>query len=112
IGDFDMSEDINAAYFMNTVDLDKWRIIAGLRYEGTEFSAKGTGLRDGEFEAVSSDNSHDHWLPGLHARYELTSDTFVRAAWTNTVVRPTFEQLAPGFYIEDDEAAFGKPDLK
>ncbi len=112
IGDFDMSEDINAAYFMNTVDLDKWRIIAGLRYEGTEFSAKGTGLRDGEFEAVSSDNSHDHWLPGLHARYELTSDTFVRAAWTNTVVRPTFEQLAPGFYIEDDEAAFGNPDLK
>jgi len=112
IGDFDMSEDINAAYFMNTLDLDKWRIIAGLRYEGTEFSAKGTGLRDGEFEAVSSDNSHDHWLPGLHARYELTSDTFVRAAWTNTVVRPTFEQLAPGFYIEDDEAAFGNPDLK
>ncbi|MGE6527885.1 TonB-dependent receptor [Pseudomonas sp. NPDC077382] len=112
IGDFDMSEDINAAYFMNTLDLDKWRIIAGLRYEGTEFSAKGTGLRDGEFEAVSSDNRYDHWLPGLHARYELTPDTFVRAAWTNTVVRPTFEQLAPGFVIEDDEAAFGNPDLK
>ncbi|WP_417792211.1 TonB-dependent receptor [Stutzerimonas xanthomarina] len=112
IGDFDMSEDINAAYFMNTLDLHKWRIIVGLRYEGTEFSAKGTGLRDGEFEAVSSDNRYEHWLPGLHTRYELTPDTFIRAAWTNTVVRPTFEQLAPGFFIEDDEAAFGNPDLK
>ncbi len=112
IGDFDMSEDINAAYFMNTLDLDKWRIIAGLRYEGTEFSAKGTGLRDGEFEAVSSDNRYEHWLPGLHARYELTPDTFVRAAWTNTVVRPTFEQLAPGFVIDGEDAEFGNPDLK
>ena len=112
IGDFDMSEDINAAYFMNTLDLDKWRIIAGLRYEGTEFGAKGTGLRDGEFEAVSSDNRYEHWLPGLHARYELTPDTFVRAAWTNTVVRPTFEQLAPGFVIDGEDAEFGNPDLK
>ncbi|HBM08380.1 TonB-dependent receptor [Pseudomonas sp. Choline-3u-10] len=112
IGDFDMSEDINAAYFMNTLDLYKWRIIAGLRYEGTEFSAKGTGLRDGEFEAVSSDNRYEYWLPGLHARYELTPDTFVRAAWTNTVVRPTFEQLAPGFVIDGEDAEFGNPDLK
>lgn len=112
IGDFDMSEDINAAYFMNTVDVDKWRIIAGLRYEGTELNAKGTGVRDGEFESVSSNNRYDHWLPGLHARYELTSDTFIRAAWTNTVVRPTFEQLAPGFVIDGDEAEFGNPDLK
>jgi TonB-dependent receptor len=112
IGDFDMTEDINAAYFMNTLDLDKWRIIAGLRYEGTEFSAKGTGLRDGDFEAVSSDNRYDHWLPGLHARYQLTPDTQLRAAWTNTVVRPTFEQLAPGFVIDGEDAAFGNPDLK
>lgn len=112
IGDFDMSEDINAAYLMNTLDMDKWRIIAGLRYEGTEFKAKGTGLRDDQFEAVSSDNRYDHWLPGLHARYELTPDTFVRAAWTNTVVRPTFEQLAPGFVIDGEDAEFGNPDLK
>jgi outer membrane receptor protein involved in Fe transport len=42
-----MHEDINAAYLMNTVDIDRWRVIAGLRYEGTRFSAKGTGLRDG-----------------------------------------------------------------
>ena len=88
-----MSEDINAAYFMNTLDLDKWRIIAGLRYEGTEFSAKGTGIREGEFKSISSDNRYDHWLPGLHVRYQLTDDTLLRAAWTNTVVRPTFDEL-------------------
>ncbi|WP_437881365.1 TonB-dependent receptor [Pseudomonas sp. LRF_L74] len=112
INDFDMREDINAAYLMNTLDVNDWRFIAGLRYEGTEFEAKGTGLRDGVYESTHSKNRYDHWLPGLHARYQLTPDTQVRAAWTNTVVRPTFGQLAPGFAIDGDEASFGNPDLK
>lgn len=88
INDFDMREDINAAYLMNTLDVDDWRFIAGLRYEGTEFEAKGTGLRDGAYESTQSKNRYDHWLPGLHARYQLAPSTALRAAWTNTVVRP------------------------
>ncbi|MBH3337604.1 TonB-dependent receptor [Pseudomonas mendocina] len=112
INDFDMREDINAAYLMNTLDVDDWRFIAGLRYEGTEFEAKGTGLRDGVYEDSHSKNRYDHWLPGLHARYQISPSTAVRAAWTNTVVRPTFGQLAPGFAIDGDDASFGNPDLK
>ena len=110
--DFNISEDINAGYFMNTLDVDDWRFIAGLRYEGTEMEAKGTGVRNGEFEATETDRSYHHWLPGLHVRYQLDKNTQVRAAWTKTVVRPTFGQLAPGFVIDDDEAEFGNPDLK
>ncbi len=30
INDFDMREDINAAYLMNTLDVNDWRLIAGL----------------------------------------------------------------------------------
>lgn len=112
INDFDMREDINAAYLMNTLDVDDWRFIAGLRYEGTEFEAKGTGLRDGAYESTQSKNRYDHWLPGLHARYQLAPSTALRAAWTNTVVRPTFGQLAPGFAIDGADASFGNPDLK
>jgi TonB-dependent receptor len=112
INDFDMSEDINAAYLMNTLDIGDWRLIAGVRYEGTRFEAKGTGLRDGVYENVSSNNRYDHWLPGLHARYQLSPATAIRAAWTNTVVRPTFGQLAPGFVIDENDASFGNPELK
>lgn len=112
INDFTMHEDINAAYLMNTLDVDAWRFIAGVRYEGTEFDAKGTGLRDGVYEDTHSKNRYEHWLPGLHARYQLSPSTAIRAAWTNTVVRPTFGQLAPGFTIDGDEASFGNPDLK
>ncbi|NMZ99179.1 TonB-dependent receptor [Pseudomonas lundensis] len=110
--DFKMREDINAAYVMNTVDIDDWRFIAGMRYEGTEFEAKGTGVRDSAFEAQDTQRDYHHWLPGLHARYQLDKNTQLRAAWTNAVVRPTFGQLAPGFVIDDDEASFGNPNLK
>ena len=114
INDFQMREDINAAYLMNTLDVDAWRFIAGVRYEGTEFEAKGTGLRDGEYSPTQSRKRYDHWLPGLHARYSFTPQTQLRAAWTHSVVRPTFGQLAPGFMIDDSEgeASFGNPDLK
>ena len=112
VNDFTMSEDINSAYMMNTVDIDDWRFIAGLRYEGTEFEAKGTGVRDGVYESQDTKRDYHHWLPGLHARYQLAKNTQVRAAWTNAVVRPTFGQLAPGFVIEDDVAEFGNPNLK
>lgn len=112
VNDFKMSEDINAAYLMNTVDIDDWRFIAGMRYEGTEFDAKGTGATDGVFTDTETRRKYHHWLPGLHARYQLDTNTQVRAAWTKSVVRPTFGQLAPGFVIDDDEATFGNPDLK
>lgn len=112
VNDFKISEDINAGYLMNTLDIDDWRFIAGMRYEGTEFEAKGTGATDGEFQSTDTKRRYHHWLPGLHARYQLDKNTQVRAAWTKSVVRPTFGQLAPGFVIDDDEATFGNPDLK
>lgn len=111
VNDFDMSEDINAAYLMHTLDIDDLRIIAGMRYEDTEFEAKGTGIRDGDYQSIKANNDYHHWLPGLHARYQLDKDTQLRAAITNSVVRPTFGQLAPGFVIDGDEASFGNPTL-
>ena len=105
INDYVMNEDINAAYVMNTLDLDNWTLIAGMRYEQTDFEAKGTGIRDDVFQEISSKNNYHHWLPGLHARYYIDDKTQVRAAWTNSVVRPTFEALAPGFSIESGNKA-------
>jgi TonB-dependent receptor len=112
INDFTMNEDIDAVYLQNTFSQGMWRLLAGLRYESTDFSAEGTGIEDGTFRDVEADNSYDNWLPNLQLRFDLDNDTTVRAAWTHSVVRPTFEQLAPGFVIDGDEAEFGDPDLK
>lgn len=114
INDFKINEDIQSAYVMNSVDFDKLRVIAGLRYEKTEFKAQGQELKDGDIRATQKKHDYDHWLPGLHLKYQVSDSSVLRAAWTNTVVRPTFGQAAPGVYLntEDMEAEFGNPKLK
>ncbi|SNR69328.1 TonB-dependent receptor [Methylobacillus rhizosphaerae] len=111
INDFSMREDINAAYVQNTFNYGMWRVLAGMRYEQTKFSANGTSVTDGDYTAVQAGSKYHHWLPALHIRRDLDNDTSIRAAITNSVVRPTFGQLAPGVVINGDEASFGNPSL-
>lgn len=114
INDYTMKENLDAAYVQSKFQLADWHLIAGVRYEGTRFTASGTGYDEGAGTFMPRDSQHrdDHWLPGLHARHDLDDTTSLRAAWTNTVVRPTFEQLRPGFTIDGSEGEFGNPDLK
>lgn len=112
--DYTIEENINAAYVMNSIDIDRWRLMFGVRYEGTEQSAQGTEYNADldQFSPVQAENDYDHWLPGLHARYQLNDDTQVRMAWTNVVVRPTFEQIRPGILIDGADYDAGNPYLK
>jgi len=112
INNFRIGEDIEAAYLQSTFTLADWRVIAGLRYEHTSLDTSGTGVEDGTFTPVATSRSYDHWLPGVHLRRSLDDDTTLRAAWSNSLVRPTFGQLAPGFAIDGDEAEFGNPELE
>ncbi|QQX80247.1 TonB-dependent receptor [Shewanella sp. KX20019] len=118
INDFDIDEDITAAYFMGHIDIDSLRLLAGVRFEHTAMQSQGSGFDESkdEFFTNNTDRDYQHWLPGLHLNYKWSDKTVVRASWTNTIVRPTFGQLAPGFLIEQDddelEASFGNPDLE
>ena len=112
IEDFVIQEDLAAAYIMNTMDKDQWRIIYGVRYEATELNAQGTQLEDDTYSPRNIDTDYDHLLPAIHVRYKAGENTQFRAAWTNTVVRPTFDQLMPGFAVDDNEAEFGNPELE
>jgi len=112
IDDFKMHENINSAYVQNTFNAGLWRVLVGVRYEGTKFKADGTKLEDGTFSTNKTENSYHNWLPALHVRRDLDNDTSIRGAITHSVVRPTFEQLSPGYLIDGDEAEFGNPDLK
>lgn len=118
INDFDITEDQSAAYAMGRVDIDNWRLLTGVRYESTDFTAKGFAY-NAEEEVISNtafSNKDDYLLPAFHVRYSLDDKTQIRAAWTNSVVRPSFAQLSPGRLLEEDdgdiEASFGNPDLK
>lgn len=112
VNDFRIDERIDAAYVQAGFDLSGTRMLVGVRRESTRLDAAGTGLDDDGFRSVRVQRRHSQWLPGVHLRHDLDARTAVRAAWTNSVVRPTFGQLAPGFVIDGDEASFGNPDLK
>lgn len=118
IGDYDITEDTSAAYVMGRIDIDNWRVLTGVRYENTDFTAEGFSYNseDDAITTQSFSNSDDYFLPALHIRYSIDDKTQVRAAWTNSVVRPGFAQLSPGRLIEEDdgdiEAEFGNPELK
>lgn len=112
INDLRIQENIDAVYLQSKFDLGQTTVLAGVRMERTSRRAQGTGLEDGNFVAVDVTEKQTHWLPGLHLRHDLDTTTAVRAAWTNSVVRPTFEQVSPGFVIDGDEAEFGNPALK
>lgn len=118
IGDYDVTEDTSAAYVMGRVDINDLRILTGVRYENTDFTAQGNSY-DSDADVLSAqsfENSDDYFLPALHVRYSINDKTQLRAAWTNSVVRPGFAQLSPGRLIEEDdgdvEAEFGNPNLK
>lgn len=118
IGDYLIGEDTSAAYAMVRVDVDAWRVLTGVRYESIEFSAQGFAWDDANELATPTqfENDDDYFLPALHLRYQLNDKAQVRAAWTNSVVRPGFAQLSPGRLVEEDdgdiEAEFGNPGLQ
>ena len=127
IGDFNIQEDLTAAYLMATIDFENLKVITGIRYENVKWDSQGYEYtEDEDFVANTYSRSDSHVLPSIHVRYEISDDTIFRASWTNTITRPTFNQIAPGFLLEIDEdendetdeieivreAEFGNPELK
>ncbi|MDP2716160.1 TonB-dependent receptor [Rheinheimera sp.] len=118
INDYQVDEDISAAYFMAQWERDNWQLITGVRYEHEKREA--TGSRYDAIEEVFSANqvssSEGYWLPAVVGRYNLSEQSIVRAAFSTGLVRPNFEQLSPAFILEEDddelEATFGNPELK
>ena len=123
-GDYEMGEDVTAAYLMSSVNLGDWRVIYGVRYEDTDFDATGQrivvddvgGSGDPEPVPVYYENDYDNWLPSVNVRWERGEFLF-RAAATQTLARPNFGELSPGgevVFESDDgenvlEAELGNP---
>lgn len=127
-GDFSIDEDVDAFYLMSKFVSGRHQIVYGVRYEDTDFSATGqrividdiAGSGDPVAVATDFDNSYDHLLPSINWRMRLTEEIVLRAAYTQTISRPTFGQVSPGGEIELEEddgefelgAEIGNPNLE
>ncbi len=118
INNFQVDEDLSAAYLMAQWEREQWQLIGGVRYEHEQRDARGVRYDDTteEFSQNQLKSSEGDWLPALIGRYNLSEQSIVRAAVSTGLVRPNFQQLAPAYLLEEDdgdlEASFGNPALK
>ncbi|WP_299366054.1 TonB-dependent receptor [Winogradskyella sp.] len=117
---YDVEENVYAAYAMASQKLsDKFTVLAGLRVENTHVSSSGFLVNEDiedadDAEQVTSESSYTNILPSVHLKYDITDNTILRLAWTNTLARPNYEDLVPTVdTVDSDEEIFlGNPELE
>jgi TonB-dependent receptor len=118
---YDLIERISAGYAMNTIDVGRFRLQTGLRFEGTNESLLGynvildpdTGLLT-SVSPVNKSSSYLDVLPSVQLRFRLPHDAAVRAAYGRGIARPNFSDLPPTFSHNgpNQEIDIGNPNLK
>jgi len=109
--DYRVKEDVTAGYIMGSLDVGRATFIGGVRVERTEtdFDAYDIEFVDGDAPnpppQVFGKKSYTNVLPDLLMTWAVRDDLLVRAAWTNTIGRPSYEQNVPFriFAIEEDD---------
>jgi len=129
---FEAEEDILAGYLQGKLEIDKLRLIGGVRVEQTETTTRGNRtliIEEGALVGgipldedtlfltpVSFDNEYTDVLPSLNIRYDLNEKMVARFGAFQSLIRPSFGKFAPRFIIEENEdnertGEFGNPDL-
>jgi TonB-dependent receptor len=116
--DYDITEDMTAGYGLASVDIGNLTILGGARVEYTEadYNAFFASLpaADPLNPATPIAGSTDYLdvLPSIHLTYRPTDNIVVRGAWTNTIGRPNFQDVAPTLEVEDNEGSAGNAELE
>ena len=120
LADYSAKEKIGAGYVMAELMFgERLMLLPGVRYErtNTNYGAFQVLFDDeGDLSGVSpvtGRNSYNFFMPALHARYQLSSNTNLRAAISRTLSRPNFVDVIPFQLIleEDSEIERGNPNL-
>jgi TonB-dependent receptor len=106
-GNFDLVEKVSAGYVMNTIDLGKFRIVAGLRIEGTDLTTYtyecgtaclSTPTQQGSV-SLRLNGSYVNFLPSASVRYDLGHDTDIRVVYSRALSRPDPQDIAQAFSV-------------
>lgn len=117
---YNANENIHAAYAMLDQKIgDRFSFIAGFRVENTKIDYVGNSFREVEvngedtfiIQERTGNKDYTNWLPNLHAKYNFSENTIVRAAWTNTIARPNYFDLVPFEFFDDEDLEIGNPSL-
>jgi TonB-dependent receptor len=115
---FDFIEKASAGYIMDTVDFNKVRLVAGVRFEGTNldtvtpvFDANGNFLGNTKLSG-----SYTKVLPSASLRFALKKDTNLRLVYSRGFSRPDPQDIAQAVSVDNTAnpilVSLGNPSLK
>ncbi len=117
-GDYLAREMVTAGYLRFDQKLGhNIDMMAGLRVENTYLEYSGSKYdvdNDKTTTTPTENNSYTNLLPSLMFKYAPENNLVVRAAYTNTLARPRYSDLAPSMEIsvDDNEIKKGNSQLK
>ena len=103
---------INSGYAMFDVTiLQKIKLTAGARLENSNQTLTSINLQG---DSINVDNAYNDLLPSLNLTYLINDWVNLRGAYSITLARPEFRELAPFTYFDfiDNELIEGNPKLK
>lgn len=119
VSDYSFDEWSFAGYGLLSFRGENFYVTGGARYELTEFEASGRGTRTGVtgFVDTASKGSYGRLLPSASAHYDVAPMVRVRAAYSRSLGRPRFDDLAPRGETIDTRGTIpvvsrANPDLK
>ena len=84
---FNLVERISAGYLMNTVDLGRFRLITGMRFEGTQVGTLSFSDVNSTF-SVAGNGAYVDVLPSVALRYRITNNSGIRLVYGRGLSRP------------------------
>ena len=112
--DYEVAEDVTAAYLMGLATVGSATFVGGVRVEKTEtdFQAYDIVFVDGDTvdppPQVTGSKEYTNWMPGVQMTWAIKENLLMRAAWTNTIGRPSYEQNVPFRVFELEEGDPGE----
>jgi TonB-dependent receptor len=114
--DYQYSENIFNAYGALTFATEKLRVIAGLRYDHTNFTAAAPETIDGAYQQAfaKSQGEYEKLLPSINALYSFTPQLRLKAGYSRTLGRPNPQDIAAVETIAEDDNTItrGNPNLR
>jgi len=107
------SVTIPAAYAMGDWFALEWlRLVGGVRFEDTDIEMDVVNLTKNDEQYLTSLTQQD-WLPSLAATIYLQENLLLRGAWSETVVRPTYREIAKAeiYDVALGQTISGNPEL-
>ena len=115
---FELIERVSAGYVMDTIDFSKVRLVAGVRFEGTNldtvtpvFDASGNFLGN-----TKLNGSYVKILPSASLRFALKKDTNLRLVYSRGFSRPDPQDIAQALSkdttVTPNVISLGNPNLK